>query len=1089
MAQNVRQDNLFAAEDYQVIYESFANSNVQAYDYETMRTALIDYIQINYPEDYNDWISSSEFIALIDLMAFLGHNLAFKLDLNTRENFLSTAERKESVLRLADFLGYNPKRNINLHGLLKVVGVSTSEIVTDSNDTNLENITIRWDEITDPDKYEQFITVINSAFEISYQFGTPSNETTVDNIKTQRYAINTPSPNNVTYSLSSVISNITTKLEIVSSNFTDKKVIVEDIPNPNGKFGIFYRNDNLGIDSANTGFFVLFKEGTLKFTDFLIETPIENQILDVSVDNINENDVWLQNIAEDGTITKEWIKVDNVVGNNIIFNSLQKNIRKIFRVVSRDNDQITVKFGDGRFADVPTDIIRVWHRQSTGQPIIAHPADITEKSISIPYISKAGNVETLTMLLSLQDTVNNSSSSQSIADIQLAAPLVYATQDRMITAQDYSVYPYSNAANIKKIRAINRTHSGHSRYSDINDPTGIFKDLDIFSDDGFIYKEDKENRSTILLPSIKTSTEIVNTDIATYIRDEETVNLYYDKFPIITATTTGITWNQATSGSNQSTGFFTISSVVQKVGDTSTIDTKHFKKGALIELETPAGYWFSTTGNTVIAATTQPTGTQKSIWATILTVEGSGLGVLNTSGNYTGNTTQGSGTIGLNRIVPSLTSSPGIIVKRFLPRYNSTFIATEITAIIAQLNLKTNFGLRYDYLLGTWHIITAGNLGTGVFSLTNAGDTTDTYKDNSWILKVEYTTNQYTILNRITRYVFGSTLDVRFFNTRYLELLDSQTLKKKRDDILVLSINTKPADIVPFGGDFNFKITKNFVFADGYVDPTKVIVTVVDPENDLVPNDPDMFSELVGTTTLDLTQKTFNTNQYTVPAETGDVVVETHAGRKNLKFQWKHVALENIRIDPSVTNIIETYILTSTYDTEFRTWLTTDGEEITRPLPASTAQLKIDYTALEEYKASSDHILYFPAKYKILFGVSADHGLRAKFKVVKTPGSSLTDNEVRAKVIEKINEYFALENWDFGETFYFTELSTYVHKEMTGHIASIVIVPQDAPSLFGNLFQITPEPDELFISNAKVADVQIIDQITASNLRIGISTA
>ena len=1088
MAQNVRQDNLFAAEDYQVIYESFANSNFQAYDYETIRIALIDYIQNNYPEDYNDWISSSEFIALIDLMAFFGHNLAFKLDLNTRENFLSTAERKESVLRLADFLGYNPKRNINLHGLLKVVGVSTSEIITDSNDNNLENTTIRWDEITDPDKYEQFITVINSAFETNYQFGTPSNDSTVDGIKTQRYAINTPSPNNVVYSLDSVISNITTKLEIVSSNFTDKNVIVEDFPNPNGKFGMFYRNDNLGIDSANTGFFVLFKEGTLKFVDFLIETPIENQTLDVNADNINENDVWLQNIAEDGTITKDWTKVDNLVGNNIIFNSLQKNIRKIFRVVSRDNDQITVKFGDGRFADVPTDIIRIWHRQSTGQSIIAHPADITEKSISIPYVSKNGTTETLALLLSLQDTVNNSSSSQSIEDIKLAAPLVYATQDRMITAQDYSVYPYSNAANIKKIRAVNRTHSGHSRYSDINDPTGIFKDLDIYSDDGFIYKEDKDNRSTILLPSVKNSAQITDTDIAGYIRNEETINLYYDKFPIITAATTTITWTQATSSSDQSTGYFTLGGVVQKVGDTATIDTKHFKKGALIELEAPTGYWFSNDGNTLVASTTQPIGHHGTIWATILSVEGSGLGVLDISGNYTGLTVQGSGTIGLNRIVPSHTASPGVVVKRLLPRYNSTFIDTELAAIIVQLDLKTNFGIRYDYLLGTWHVIIAGNLGNGVFSLTNAGDLTNTNKDDSWLVKIEYTTAQYTLTSRITRYVFGSTLDVRFFNTRYLELLDSQTLKKKRDDILVLNINNKPADIVPFNNDFNFKIVKNFVFADGYVDPTKVIITVADPENDRVPNDPEMFADLVGAITLDLTKKSFDSNEYTVPAETGDVVVETHAGRKNLKFQWKHVALENIRIDPSVTNIIETYILTSTYDTEFRTWLTTDGAELTRPLPASTAQLKIDYVALEQYKASSDHILYFPAKYKILFGDNADHGLRAKFKVVKTPGSSLTDNEIRAKVIEKINEFFALENWDFGETFYFTELSTYIHKEMTGDIASIVIVPQDAPSLFGNLFQITPEPDELFISNAKVADVQIIDQITTSNLRIGIST-
>ena len=245
---------------------------------------------------------------------------------------------------------------------------------------------------------------------------------------------------------------------------------------------------------------------------------------------------------------------------------------------------------------------------------------------------------------------------------------------------------------------------------------------------------------------------------------------------------------------------------------------------------------------------------------------------------------------------------------------------------------------------------------------------------------------------------------------------------------------------------------------------------------------------LVGTTTLDLTTTIFDKNEYTIPAETGDVITATYAGRKNLKFHWKHIALTNIRIDPSVTNIIETYILTNNYDIEYRKWLETDGKEITRPLPANPAQLKIDYAALEGNKASSDHILYFPGKYKVLFGASAVHGLRAKFKVVKATGTSLTDNEIRAKVIEKINEYFALENWDFGEIFYFTEMSTYIHKELTGHIASIVIVPQDAPSLFGNLFQVTPEPDELFISSAKVADVQIIDQITATNLRIGIST-
>ena len=66
MAQSIRQRNLFAAEDFTVVYDSFAQANFQAYDYDTIRSAMVDYIRDNYPENYNDWISSSEFVALLD---------------------------------------------------------------------------------------------------------------------------------------------------------------------------------------------------------------------------------------------------------------------------------------------------------------------------------------------------------------------------------------------------------------------------------------------------------------------------------------------------------------------------------------------------------------------------------------------------------------------------------------------------------------------------------------------------------------------------------------------------------------------------------------------------------------------------------------------------------------------------------------------------------------------------------------------------------------------------------------------------------------------------------------------------------------
>ena len=106
MAASTRQSNLFAAEDWQKVYETFREADFQSYDYETIRKSMVDYLRNYYPEDFNDFIESSEYIALIDLIAFLGQSLSFRADLNARENFLETAERRDSILRLARMLNY-----------------------------------------------------------------------------------------------------------------------------------------------------------------------------------------------------------------------------------------------------------------------------------------------------------------------------------------------------------------------------------------------------------------------------------------------------------------------------------------------------------------------------------------------------------------------------------------------------------------------------------------------------------------------------------------------------------------------------------------------------------------------------------------------------------------------------------------------------------------------------------------------------------------------------------------------------------------------------------------------------------------------
>ena len=141
MSSTNRQNRLLLAEDWKKVYQSFRNAEFKSYDFDNLRRTMINYIRQNYPEDFNDYIESSEYLALIDLIAFLGQNIAFRVDLNARENFLELAERRESVLRLARLLSYNPKRNQTANGLLKFESVSTSEDIVDSNGTNLSNQT------------------------------------------------------------------------------------------------------------------------------------------------------------------------------------------------------------------------------------------------------------------------------------------------------------------------------------------------------------------------------------------------------------------------------------------------------------------------------------------------------------------------------------------------------------------------------------------------------------------------------------------------------------------------------------------------------------------------------------------------------------------------------------------------------------------------------------------------------------------------------------------------------------------------------------------------------------------------------------
>ncbi|MFA5491315.1 MAG: hypothetical protein WC284_19220, partial [Candidimonas sp.] len=200
-------------------------------------------------------------------------------------------------------------------------------------------------------------------------------------------------------------------------------------------------------------------------------------------------------------------------------------------------------------------------------------------------------------------------------------------------------------------------------------------------------------------------------------------------------------------------------------------------------------------------------------------------------------------------------------------------------------------------------------------------------------------------------------------------------------------------------------------------------------------------------------------------------------------FKWQHFAPNNQRIDPAVTNIIDMYVMTRNYYQSVLQWVINESDS-EPPSPPTPEELRITFSDLNEFKMVSDEIVYHPVKFKFLFGPQSPEELRVIFKVVKLDGVEISDSEIRSRVISAINEYFDIVNWDFGETFYFTELAAYIHQRMATILASIVIVPLNEEANFGNLFQIKSEPNEVFMSTARVTDVQIVSGYTQNNLRI-----
>ena len=809
MSVTTRQNKLLVAEDWKRVYQSFRNADFQSYDFENLRRTMIDYIRTNYPEDYNDYIESSEYLALIDLIAFLGQSIAFRVDLNARENFLELAERRDSVLRLARMISYNAKRNTAASGLLKFTTISTTENVIDSNGRNVSGQLISWNDPSNANWYDQFIKVLNAAFPQTQQFGSPADSATIYGIPTEQYRFESNIAGVPIFGFTKSVAGRQMAFEIVSTTFTSQNYIYEEAPKAGNTLACIYRDDGHGPSSSGTGFFLRFVQGLLNTGTFSITQPSSNQSIDIDAQNINNNDVWLYKLDQAGTEYESWSQVSNFEANNIIYNSLNKNIRNIYAVITKAGDSVSLQFSDGTFGNLPVGTFRSYYRVSNGLAYTISTQDIRSVSISVPYTSATGQAETLTLGLNLASGVSNASTAETNTSIKANAPATYYTQNRMITGEDYNISPLSVNTTVAKVKSINRTSSGISRYFDLVDPTGKYSSTTLFGNDGILYTENYTNELRFSYQN-KTDIEgIIYNEIFDILKRKNLRNFYYSKFINFITASLSISWKNITSDSNSSTGYIgDATSAIYRVGSFTTTDLKYFKPGALVKFTPPAGYYFNTLdSNALVQGTpTGNAGATMAIWAEVVGVVDDG------TANNTGTLSTGFGPITLNRVVPY-----NSVITQIVPKWRTVIDSSTITTMIDLIFANKPFGLRYNPSPTTsdnplWQIVFESNLDAkSAFSLGKQGDSSNQQQDASWLVLFTTDNEFYTVTSREQRYIFESDAEIRFYFDSAKKVYDSRSEKVIKDVVNVLSINTAPDSINSFTVDQPWEIVSDIV--------------------------------------------------------------------------------------------------------------------------------------------------------------------------------------------------------------------------------------------------------------------------------------
>jgi hypothetical protein len=747
----VRQQALLVAEAWQNLYANQPYIDFQSYTQDNLVNAILNYVQVNYPDDFNDWITNSEFIIKVRTLAWLHQNLSYRIDLNVRENFVQTATRRSSILMLAENVFYKPNRVTGANGELRISSISTNQPLVDSNNVKLANVQINWSDPANVDWFEQFIQIINNALTPRTQFGHPLVRVNTPPTRLDLYMFNSRAPTGGTYPFNAQVAGTPLQFEYINVTVDPTTGVVSEIPpNPINALRVLYRADGLGANSPGTGFFVPIQQGKLTSLSQSFSVPQALQSVTLGVANINNgNSIFVQQLDTAGNVILNWTEVDTLYGRGTAFNTLSSEIQSIYETHTLVNDQVEVQFGDGKFGAIPTDNFQFWYRTVNPIPLVVNPQDIQNQTFVLPYVAN-NTLYFLTIRASLVAPITNALPTDSNQAILGALGGSFAAQQRMVTGGDYNLFPLSDPS-ILKLKAINRTYSGHSAYSKICDPTGYYSGVKLLGEDGRLYREVSETSNFISgSTSAVTLDEIVQQYLTPLLQSKDKEALYYEEYPEILCTGDP-TWMQTSQVNRISFGNVQKAGVNIPVGVTALDEFQYCVQGTILRYDNLNGSLI--TVDQVVA--------------------------------------DGTGVDGIE-LTDALAS--GAVLFSLMPPLRNQFTTDEVTLITANLSNLQDFAIGWNQVEQAWVIIQNSNINkTNSFSLDFQGNSTNTGKDGSWLVYFHYLPNdgqpEWQIVDRGVQTFFESARDIHFVYVNSKPVVDPLTGKMVEDNVNILGVN------------------------------------------------------------------------------------------------------------------------------------------------------------------------------------------------------------------------------------------------------------------------------------------------------------